>query len=58
VFLLAADNPEGLLYSDQEWNYFVALALKTRLMSVRDTERLENVRPTFPLNFETFVNTV
>ena len=58
IFLLAADNPEGLLYNQQEWNYFVALALKTRLVTIRDTERLETVRPAFPLNFETFVNTV
>lgn len=58
IFLLAADNPEGLLYNEQEWNYFIALALKNRLITIRDTERLETVRPSFPLNFETFVNTV
>ena len=58
IFLQAADNPEGLLYNEQEWNYFIALALKNRLITVRDTERLETVRPSFPLNFETFVNTV
>lgn len=32
--------------------------LKTRLANVRDTDRLETVRPSFPLVFETFVNTV
>lgn len=36
----------------------MALALKTRLVPIRDTERLETVRPSFPLTFETFVNTV
>lgn len=58
IFLLAADNAEGLLYNVQEWNYFIALTLKARLVTIRDTERLEKVRPSFPLNFETFVNTV
>lgn len=56
--MIAADNPEGILYNEQEWNYFIALILKTRLAAVRDTERLERVRPSFPLSFETFVNTV
>ena len=54
----AADNPEGILYNEQEWNYFIALVLKTRLACIRDTQRLETVRPAFPLTFETFVNTV
>ena len=54
----AADNPEGILYNDQEWNFFIALMLKQRLAGVRDTEQLEKVRPSFPLTFETFVNTV
>ena len=58
IFVLAADNPEGILHNEQEWNYFIALMLKSRLAAVRDTERLETVRPSFPLTFETFVNTV
>lgn len=58
IFTLAADNPEGILYNEQEWNYFIALLLKSRLAAVRDTEKLETVRPSFPLTFETFVNTV
>ena len=37
IFLLAADNTEGLLYNEQEWNYFIALALKSRLITIRDT---------------------
>ena len=58
IFMIAADNPEGILYNEQEWNFFIAQMLKNRLASVRDTEQLDRVRPSFPLNFETFVNTV
>ncbi len=58
VFMEAADNPEGILYHEQEWNYFIALVLKTRLACIRDTQKLETVKPSFPLTFETFVNTV
>ena len=58
IFMMAADNSEGIIYSEQGWNYFIALMLKTRLAGVRDTERLETVKPSFPLVFETFVNTV
>lgn len=58
VFYEAADNAEGTIYGEQEWNYYVALLLKMRLVSIRDAERLETVKPSFPLTFETFVNTV
>ena len=55
---MAADNPEGILYSEEVWNYFIALLLKSRLATVRDVERIETVKPSFPLTFETFVNTI
>ena len=58
VFYMAADNPEGILYSEEVWNYFIALLLKSRLATVRDVERIETVKPSFPLTFETFVNTI
>ena len=58
MFYIAADNPEGILYSEEVWNYFIALLLKSRLASVRDVERIETVKPSFPLDFEAFVNTI
>ena len=58
VFFTAADNPEHIIYNVESWNYFLALVQKSRLASVRDTKVLETVRPSFPLTFETFVNTV
>ena len=58
VFFEAADNPESIIYNVASWNYFIALVQKARLASVRDTKVLETVRPSFPLTFETFVNTV
>ena len=58
MFVLAADNPECILYSDDQWQIFLTYMLKSRLSNVIDTRRLETVRPAFPLTFETFVNTV
>ena len=43
VFMIAADNPEGLLYDEQTWNLFVALVLKNRLASATDIDRLDKV---------------
>ena len=56
--MIAADNPEGLLYDEQTWNLFVALVLKNRLASATDIDRLDKVRPSFPLTFETLCNTI
>ena len=56
--MIAADNPEGILYNEQTWNYFIALVLKSRLASATDTEKLEKYRPSFPLTFETLINTI
>ena len=58
VFFEADDNTESIIYNVASWNYFIALVQKARLASVRDTKVLETVRPSFPLTFETFVNTV
>jgi hypothetical protein len=38
--------------------YFVALLMRSKLASVRDSETLEKVRPSFPLEFDTFMQTV
>lgn len=42
----------------QTWNYLVALMLRRKLASVADANALERVQPSFPLDFETFVQTV
>ena len=38
--------------------YLMALLSRTKLISMQDSEKLEKVRPSFPLNFETFINTI
>ena len=58
VFIIAADNPEGIIYTEQTWNYFIALVLKKRLAGAVDIDKLEKVRPSFPLTFETLCNTI
>ena len=58
VFYESADNPEGTIYTDAQWTLFISNLLKFRLATDRDVEEIETVRPSFPLSFETFVNTV
>ena len=58
IFMMAADNAEGLIHNEEVWNYMVALIHRQRLASIKDTERLNKVRPSFPLNFETFIATI
>ena len=58
VFMAAADNHEGLIYNEEVWNYMIALILRQRLATIKDTERLNHVKPSFPLNFQTFIATI
>ena len=58
VFREAADNKDDVVPDLQTWNYLLALLLRKRLASIRDTEVLERYRPSFPLNFETFIQTI
>lgn len=58
VFILAADNREQILYDEGQWNYLIALILRNRMASMRDTDKLETVRPSFPLTFVTFISTI
>jgi len=58
AFAQACDNREQLIHDDETWQYFVALLIRTKLASVRDSDVLERVRPSFPLTFETFMQTV
>lgn len=58
TFMLACANREQLIYEETAWTYFVALLLRTKLCSVKDSEMLDKVRPSFPLTFETFIQTV
>jgi hypothetical protein len=36
----------------------MALLLRNRLASIKDTEILERFRPSFPLDFDTFIKTI
>jgi hypothetical protein len=36
----------------------IALLLRQKLATIKDTEKLNLVRPSFPLTFETFINTI
>jgi hypothetical protein len=58
VFYEAANNPEGTIYNEQQWNTLIALILRSKLGSFNDTDRIDHVRPAFPLSFETFINTI
>ena len=58
VFREAADNRDDVVPDAQTWNYLTALMLRNRLASVKDVELLERYRPSFPLDFDSFIRTV
>ena len=58
VFREAADNRDDVIPDIQTWNYLVALMLRKRLASLKDTEILEHFRPSLPCDFDTFIKTV
>ena len=58
VFYEAANNHEGIIYNEQQWNTLTALILRSKLGSISDIERIDHVRPSFPATFETFINTI
>jgi hypothetical protein len=49
---------EGLLTNESQWQTFIAIMLKNRLLSIEDSKKLDKFRPCFPLNFPTLVSTI
>jgi len=58
VFKEAADNSLESIQNVETWNYLMALMLRKRLANIKNMELLEHYRPSFPLNFDTFIKTV
>ena len=58
VFREAADNKDDVIYDNETWNYLIALMLRKRLANIKDTEIIEKYRPSFPLDFDTFIKTI
>lgn len=58
VFREAADNRDDIIPDDRTWNLLIAFLLKKKLASIEDTEILEKYRPSFPLDFDTFIKTI
>lgn len=58
VFHEAADNKDDVVPDSQTWNYLLALMMRRKLASVHDIAALERVQPSFPLDFETFIQTI
>jgi hypothetical protein len=58
AFVDQADNAEGIIYDENGWDYFTAELMKKKLISSRDYNQLEKVKPSFPMTFDTFVQTV
>jgi hypothetical protein len=56
--MTAADNHEGLIKTEEVWNYMLVLIIRQRLATIQETERLDKVKPSFPLKFDTFINTI
>jgi len=58
VFQEAADNRDDIIPDDNTWNLLMAFLLKKKLASIKDVEILEKFKPSFPLNFDTFIKTI
>ena len=57
IFFDSANN-DGTINNNQEWDCLIAMFLKHRILSVEDTKRLDRVRPTYPIYFETLITTI
>lgn len=55
AFREAADNKDDIIPDENTWNLLIAFLLKKKLASVSDCDLLEKFRPSFPLDFETFI---
>jgi hypothetical protein len=42
----------------ESWDYFNAIILRYKLMSIKDQERLTHFTPCFPCSFETILQTI
>lgn len=58
IFFEACNNYEGVIYDENQWQAFLMLISRAKLASFRDVDRMEHVRPSFPLSFETLINTI
>ena len=57
LFFESSDN-DGLIRDEQGWDCLIAMYLKARVISIEDSRRLEKVRPSFPMSFDTLLNTI
>ena len=51
-------NDDGLLMNEVQWETFISIMLKNRLLSIEDSKKLSKFRPCFPVNFQTLVSTI
>ena len=51
-------NDDGLLINDVQWETFISIMLKNRLLSIEDSKKLNKFRPCFPVSFQTLVSTI
>jgi hypothetical protein len=58
VFREAADHKDDLICDERTWNLLLAFLIKNKLASIKDIEVLERFKPSFPLDFDTFIKTI
>ena len=51
-------NSDGTIKNEEEWDIMIAMFLKFRLVLNDDTKKLDRFRPTFPITFETLLQTI
>ena len=51
-------NEEGTIDSEADWIILIDNLTRNQLVSLKDTRRMEEVKPSFPLTFQTLVSTI
>jgi uncharacterized protein YifN (PemK superfamily) len=49
---------QGTIRNDEDWDMLMAMFLKNRIVSIEDTKRLDKVKPSYPITFETLLQTI
>lgn len=49
---------QGTIRNDEDWDMLMAMFLKNRIVSIEDTKRLDKVKPSYPMTFETLLQTI
>ena len=58
VYFQNTNGSDGLILNTQDWEVLISMFLSNRLISIEDERRLQQIKPSFPMDFDTLVNTI